>query len=68
MTLHRRSILQLAGLAAAAPVDAWAADGPLTDHAPERNKPVEPADVTLRIATGLVQLAPDHVVSTTLYL
>jgi len=32
-------------------------------------QPVEtgPADVTLRIATGLVELAPDHIVSTTLY-
>ncbi|MFZ0505072.1 MAG: multicopper oxidase domain-containing protein, partial [Chthoniobacterales bacterium] len=31
--------------------------------------PVEPgpADVTLRIATGLIELAPDHIVSTTLY-
>ncbi|MBV8215564.1 MAG: multicopper oxidase domain-containing protein, partial [Verrucomicrobia bacterium] len=26
-----------------------------------------PADVTLRIATGLIELAPDHIVSTTLY-
>ena len=26
-----------------------------------------PANVTLRIATGLVELAPDHIVSTTLY-
>ena len=26
-----------------------------------------PADVTLRIATGLLELAPDHIVSTTLY-
>ena len=25
------------------------------------------ADVTLRIATGLLELAPDHIVSTTLY-
>ena len=25
------------------------------------------ADTTLRIATGLVELAPDHIVSTTLY-
>src|SRR6478672_13773647 len=27
----------------------------------------EKADYTLRIATGLVELAPDHIVSTTLY-
>jgi FtsP/CotA-like multicopper oxidase with cupredoxin domain len=37
--------------------------------APTPRAPVEtgPADVTLRIATGLVELAPDHIVSTTLY-
>src|SRR3984893_17045026 len=27
----------------------------------------EPANVTLRIAPGLVELAPEHIVSTTLY-
>lgn len=26
-----------------------------------------PADYTLRIATGLVELSPDHIISTTLY-
>jgi FtsP/CotA-like multicopper oxidase with cupredoxin domain len=67
MTLHRRSILKLAGLPAAAPICAWAADAPMDDHAPERSEPVDPVDVRLRIATGLVQLAPDHVVSTTVY-
>jgi FtsP/CotA-like multicopper oxidase with cupredoxin domain len=67
MTLHRRSILQLAALAPAAPFGAWAADAPMPGEAPAQVAAVEPADVTLRIATGLVQLAPDHVVSTTLY-
>jgi FtsP/CotA-like multicopper oxidase with cupredoxin domain len=67
MTLHRRSILHLAALAPAAPFGAWAADTPMPADAPAQAAPVEPADVTLRIATGLVQLAPDHVVSTTLY-
>jgi FtsP/CotA-like multicopper oxidase with cupredoxin domain len=64
MALHRRSILQLAALATAAPLRAWAADAAIPGNQPA---PAEPADVTLRIANGLVQLAPDHVVSTTLY-
>jgi len=67
MTLHRRSVLQLAALAQAAPLEAWAADAPTSVNAGTPMAPAEPADVTLRIATGLVQLAPDHVVSTTLY-
>ncbi|MGC1180267.1 MAG: multicopper oxidase domain-containing protein, partial [Methyloceanibacter sp.] len=29
--------------------------------------PADPADYTIRIGTGLVELAPDHIVSTTLY-
>ena len=60
MTIDRRSLLTLAGLAPLmnlAPRLAWAAD-PALD---------EKADYTLRIATGLVELAPDHIVSTTLY-
>ena len=35
-------------------------------HAAEQAAP-ETADYTLRIATGLVELAPEHIVSTTLY-
>src|SRR5580658_5836295 len=54
MTFRRRSILRLATLAAAVPHGAWAAEDDKPDH-------------TLRIATGLVELAPDHIVSTTLY-
>jgi len=56
--IDRRSLLNLAGLypfAAALPNRAWGA-------APEPK-----ADYTLRIAPGLVELAPDHIVSTTLY-
>ena len=58
--IDRRSLLKLAGLAplvGAVPRFAWAA----ADAATEK------ADYTLRIATGLVELAPDHIVSTTLY-
>jgi FtsP/CotA-like multicopper oxidase with cupredoxin domain len=58
--IGRRSLLRYAGvvpLLGAAPRLALAAD-----EAAE-----EKSDYTLRIATGLVELAPDHVVSTTLY-
>jgi FtsP/CotA-like multicopper oxidase with cupredoxin domain len=54
MTIHRRSILRLATLAAAVSRGTWAAEDDKPDH-------------TLRIATGLIELAPDHIVSTTLY-
>ncbi len=59
--IDRRSLLKLAGtlpVLAAAPRLARAGAG---ETAAER------ADYTLRIATGLVELAPDHIVSTTLY-
>jgi FtsP/CotA-like multicopper oxidase with cupredoxin domain len=65
--MHRRSVLQFAALVPTAPFRAWAANDPVQGNAPNQTAPAEPADVTLRIATGLVQLAPDHVVSTTLY-
>jgi FtsP/CotA-like multicopper oxidase with cupredoxin domain len=58
--ISRRSMLKYAGvvpLAGAIPAVGRAFDG----------VPSERADYTLRIGTGLVELAPDHVVSTTLY-
>jgi len=39
---------------------------PLVGRAPDQRSSVR-ATVTLRIGTGLVELAPDHIVSTTLY-
>ena len=60
MTLDRRSLLKCARLVpilGAMPRLAWAASDVAT----------EKADYTLRIATGRVELAPDHIVSTTLY-
>jgi len=60
VTIDRRSFLKLAGLsplATALPRWAWAAG----------SGPPPKADYTLRIAAGLVELAPDHIVSTTLY-
>jgi hypothetical protein len=56
MAINRRSLVKLASAApimSAAPRFAWAVD----------DKP----DYVLRIATGLVELAPEHIVSTTLY-
>ena len=58
MSLDRRSFLQLAGVAALLPRGAWGR----TDQPGHAR-----ADYTLRIGTGLVELAPDHIVSTTLY-
>jgi FtsP/CotA-like multicopper oxidase with cupredoxin domain len=58
--LDRRSLLKFAGavpMAATVPRFAWAAD----------DDPVQKADFTLRIGIGLVELAPNHIVSTTLY-
>jgi FtsP/CotA-like multicopper oxidase with cupredoxin domain len=60
MSIDRRSLIKLAGMAS------------LTGLAPRRLLAAEsaadqPADYTLRIATGLVELAPDRIVSTTLY-
>jgi FtsP/CotA-like multicopper oxidase with cupredoxin domain len=60
VTVDRRTLLKFAGMAAAVnavPRLAWAAG----EEASAK------ADYTLRIATGLVELAPDHIVSTTLY-
>jgi FtsP/CotA-like multicopper oxidase with cupredoxin domain len=59
MAIDRRSLLKLAGTlpVLAAPRLAQATG----------EGAMEKADYTLRIATGLVELAPDHIVSTTLY-
>jgi FtsP/CotA-like multicopper oxidase with cupredoxin domain len=62
MTTGRRSLLRLATAAAAVPCRAWAAQGAAAEATGD-----EKADYTLRIATGLIELAPDHIVSTTLY-
>jgi FtsP/CotA-like multicopper oxidase with cupredoxin domain len=56
MAISRRSLIKIAGMGpvmSAAPRFAWAAD--------------DKADYVLRIATGLVELASEHIVSTTLY-
>jgi FtsP/CotA-like multicopper oxidase with cupredoxin domain len=56
MRLDRRSLLKLGGLLAV-PRIGWGTEPPI------RRK----ADLTLHIGTGLVELSPDHIVSTTLY-
>lgn len=64
MTIDRRELIKFAGalpLAGVLPGFARAAE------APQADKNTDKADYTLRIATGLVELAPDHIVSTTLY-
>ena len=61
MSIDRRSLLKHAAalpLASIAPNFAQAADSVESS---------EKADYTLRIATGLVELSPEHIVSTTLY-
>jgi FtsP/CotA-like multicopper oxidase with cupredoxin domain len=60
MPIDRRSLLKLAGMAPAMSA------GPLLAQT-AANGPAEKADHTIRIATGLVDLADDHIVSTTLY-
>ena len=60
MKITRRSMLKLAAVAPlGAPV--------LGDARPDAQLDAGPADHTLRIATGLIELAPNHIVSTTLY-
>src|SRR5689334_7480469 len=59
-SFDRRALLKLTGLtslAAAVPRVGWA-----VGQAPDPK-----ADYTLRIATGLVELSPTHIVSSTLY-
>ena len=58
--MDRGTLLQLAALAPAPGVMPSIALG--QDAAAQ-----EKADYTLRIASGLVELAPDHIASTTLY-
>jgi FtsP/CotA-like multicopper oxidase with cupredoxin domain len=60
MTMDRRALLKLVGLAplvAAVPRVAWT----------ESQVPDAKADYTLRIAMGLVELSPTHIISTALY-
>ncbi len=65
MTLDRRGFLKLGWTAALA-----AGAARMVAAAPAHPPPAGPLarpDYTLRIATGLVELSPEHIVSTTLY-
>jgi FtsP/CotA-like multicopper oxidase with cupredoxin domain len=65
MTIDRRAMLQLgvgAAFSHAVPGRAWAQSSP----GPESEPPAR-ADYTIRIGNGLVELAPDRIVSTTTY-
>ena len=65
MQVDRRTLLRMGGLVAVAGA---APPSVLAQTAPPAPPPSdEKADYTLRIANGLVALAPTHVVSTTLY-
>jgi len=61
MVFDRRDLLKWGGLAVMT-----AAGGACSQHAPP-SPPNGKADYTLRIGTATVELAPDHIVSTTVY-
>jgi len=61
MPIDRRSLLKSAAAVPAASIM------PRLARAADDNPPAEKADYTLRIANGLAELAPDHIVSTPLY-
>jgi FtsP/CotA-like multicopper oxidase with cupredoxin domain len=66
MLIDRRALMKSAGLMAltGASTQIARAQQPAAEA---ETAAVEKADHTLRIASGLVELAPDHIVSTTLY-
>ena len=69
ISLERRNLLQLGGISAAAaclPRSLLAAVAP-TSSPPIALSPALKADHTIRIGTALVELAPDHIISTTTY-
>jgi FtsP/CotA-like multicopper oxidase with cupredoxin domain len=69
MSIDRRSLLKRAAAAPLAAVTSSLAPNPAPSLAQAADNPPdqEKADYTIRIATGLVELAPEHIVSTTLY-
>jgi FtsP/CotA-like multicopper oxidase with cupredoxin domain len=69
MPIGRRDFLGLAGMTAlAAGLPGCAReDHPASNASPSSGTPEAPADYTIRIRTGLVELAPDRIIATTLY-
>jgi FtsP/CotA-like multicopper oxidase with cupredoxin domain len=64
VTLDRRDLLKL-GLLSVLPSAPPGKSPAITRQAPPA--PAGPADYTLRIAAGLVELGPEHIISTTVY-
>src|SRR5690349_6333261 len=71
MALDRRQVLKLGAVASLAAMVPAAARGQTSDHAhppaPPVAPPEGPAEHTIRIGTGLVELAPDITLSTKTY-
>ena len=65
MRIDRRHFLEMIGVTAV--VVGGPGRVPVVAKEGAASAPAEPADYTIRIGTGLVELAPDHIVSTTLY-
>jgi FtsP/CotA-like multicopper oxidase with cupredoxin domain len=63
MAIDRRLFLQIGGWSALAATAAACR----RESAPESNPSATPADYTLRIGAGLIELAPDRIIATTLY-
>ena len=61
MRIDRRHFLEMIGVAAVA------ASVPALADESGASAPAEPADYTIRIGAAPIELAPDHIVSTTLY-
>jgi FtsP/CotA-like multicopper oxidase with cupredoxin domain len=66
MTIDRRALLKAGGLTALASVLPGCSRAE-RDSSPPATGPQSAADYTIRIGTGLVELAPDRIIATTLY-
>jgi FtsP/CotA-like multicopper oxidase with cupredoxin domain len=66
MTIDRRTLLKTGGLTALGSV-VPGCSRPEREATAPGTAPQSPADYTIRIGTGLVELAPDRIVATTLY-
>ena len=66
MSIDRRTLLTRAAVFPLASISSGLASAGLAQAAGDAGSS-EKADYTLRIATGLVELSPEHIVSTTLY-
>ena len=66
MAIDRRTLLAAGGLSALASL-LGACGRPEQESTATTRPPDTPADYTIRIATGLVELAPERIIATTLY-